>query len=58
MWSAKESDSSSADHLVVMVHGIMGRSAFSISSPTIQFLPFHSNRVESLPLLSSVCLDV
>ncbi|KAL6126918.1 hypothetical protein ACLB2K_074963 [Fragaria x ananassa] len=24
VWSAKESDSSSADHLVVMVHGIMG----------------------------------
>lgn len=28
VWSAKESDSCSADHLVVMVHGIMGRSAF------------------------------
>lgn len=31
---------------------------FSISSPTVQFLLFRSNKVESLPLLSSVCLDV
>ncbi|XP_050386756.1 putative lipase ROG1 [Argentina anserina] len=27
LWSAKESDSSAADHLVVMVHGIMGSSS-------------------------------
>lgn len=25
VWSCKNSDSSSADHLVVMVHGILGR---------------------------------
>lgn len=43
VWSAKESDSSSADHLVVMVHGIMGRSAFfnfiaNYAISTISFL--------------------
>lgn len=27
VWSCKNSDSSSADHLVVMVHGILGRLA-------------------------------
>lgn len=26
IWSGNDSDSSSADHLVVMVHGILGRS--------------------------------
>ena len=31
VWSSKESESSSADHLVVMVHGIMGTYDFSIS---------------------------
>ena len=30
VWSCKDSDSSSADHLVVMVHGILGRSDFKI----------------------------
>lgn len=28
VWSCEDSDSSSADHLVVMVHGILGRSDF------------------------------
>jgi hypothetical protein len=28
VWSCNDSDSSSADHLVVMVHGILGRSYF------------------------------
>lgn len=32
VWSSKESDSLSADHLVVMVNGIMGRSEFSAPS--------------------------
>lgn len=32
VWSSKESDSLSADHLVVMVNGIMGRLEFSASS--------------------------
>lgn len=30
VFSCKESDVSSADHLVVMVHGILGRSVFPI----------------------------
>ena len=28
VWSCKNSDSSSADHLVIMVHGILGRYEF------------------------------
>ena len=36
VWSSKESDSLSADHLVVMVNGIMGRSEFSAP----YFVPF------------------
>lgn len=28
VWSCNQSDAASADHLVVMVHGILGRSCF------------------------------
>lgn len=46
VWSSKESDSLSADHLVVMVNGIMGRLEFSDQSSCSvlmfsQFAEFH-----------------
>lgn len=35
VFSSKQSDVSSADHLVVMVHGIMGRSVLQLSFTAI-----------------------
>lgn len=55
VWSSKESDSLSADHLVVMVNGILGRSEFSAPSfvPFIMFslfVKFHHSKVVNHPL--------
>jgi hypothetical protein len=37
VWSCKNSDSSSADHLVIMVHGILGRYDFFFNFFSIFF---------------------
>lgn len=38
VFSSKESDVSSADHLVVMVHGILGRSEINLLIYTYSFV--------------------